>query len=96
MKIRMFIGESFHELTVSSNNRGGGIDMSIILKLQSLFQKEYHEFVAEAYRELLDREPDPDGLQQHVNALLAGVPKIAVIVAILQSEEAYRLYHRLP
>jgi hypothetical protein len=98
MKIRMFIGGGFHVLEGTS--RGGQREVAmdhgtIILKLQQLFQKENEAFVAEAYREFLDREPDPQGLRQHVRALRAGIPKIAVIAAIVQSDEANRLYHRL-
>jgi len=61
--------------------------------LQRMFQvEEAYAFVAEVYRELLHREPEPAGLEYHVNRLRHGTSKIGIVSDILQSEEALRFY----
>ncbi|MFK7694077.1 glycosyltransferase [Paenibacillus sp. HJGM_3] len=72
----------------------GGIDMRIARKLQMIFQLEGYEFVTELYREFLNREPDPGGLQDHVNLLASGMPKINIVLGIMMSQEAQSLYSR--
>lgn len=61
--------------------------------IQNLIRKEGYEFVAEAFRELLGREPDPSGLHYFAGQLHSGVPKMQIITGIMQSEEANLRYH---
>ncbi|MFK7694080.1 DUF4214 domain-containing protein [Paenibacillus sp. HJGM_3] len=68
--------------------------MRIARKLQMIFQLEGHEFVTELYREFLNREPDPGGLQDHVNLMASGMPKINIVLGIMLSQEAQNLYYR--
>jgi hypothetical protein len=59
-----------------------------------LFQLEDYEFVVGTYRELLNREPDSEGLESHVQLLRTGVPKINIFLGIMLGKEADQLYHR--
>lgn len=68
--------------------------MRIILRLKPMMQKESYDFVVECYRELLDREPGHEELQHHVNLLWSGLSKLELVLGIMQSEEALRLYYR--
>jgi GT2 family glycosyltransferase len=67
------------------------IPRTVMQRLQKIFQKEGHEFVAALYRELLNREPDINGLSDYVTCLLEGAPKMAIVEGILFSEEARML-----
>lgn len=69
-------------------------DIRIADILQHLYQKEGPAFVAEAYRELLNREPEEQGLLGHVQLLAGGVGKQGIVSGIVQSAEAAQLYHR--
>ncbi|MFM1655472.1 DUF4214 domain-containing protein [Brevibacillus sp. B_LB10_24] len=69
-------------------------DMSILWKLKQLLLKDDVEFIVELYRELLDRDPDPEGFRHHLSLLRSGVPKITLVISIMRSEEAIRLYQR--
>jgi len=68
--------------------------MRICRIIQHLLQLEGRDFVTEAYREFLKREPDP-GAEYHVQLLAHGTPKIQVLIGIIQSEEAVLLYRGL-
>jgi hypothetical protein len=52
------------------------------------------DFIAELYRELLNREADPPGFQHHAFQLARGTPKTTLMAEILKSKEAERLYTR--
>lgn len=60
--------------------------------MQSLYAKEGSGFVAALYNQLLNREPDPEGLRHHAGLLASGMPKTAVVSGFLQSKEAYQLF----
>lgn len=70
--------------------------MRMIWKFKQLLQRDGHDFVAECYRELLNREPDPGGLQHHLHLLQSGVPKVSILLGIMKSGEAIHLYHQPP
>lgn len=63
--------------------------------LRKVYQKERESFIAACYRELLAREPDPEGLQHHLR-LLGGKSKLAIMIALMQSPEAEQLYRSGP
>jgi hypothetical protein len=63
--------------------------------LRKVHQKDREAFVAACYRELLVREPDPEGLASHMR-MLGKRPKAAVMAAIMQSPEAEQLYRSGP
>lgn len=65
-----------------------GIRLTIAQILKKLYSKSNHEFITELYRECLHREPDPPGLQHHLNLLSLGASKLSILVGIVQSEEA--------
>lgn len=64
--------------------------------LRKAYRKERESFVAACYRELLEREPDPAGMQHHLQLLAGGKSKLAVMTALIQSPEADRLYRSGP
>jgi hypothetical protein len=61
--------------------------------LQVVFLLDDEAFVAELYRQFLNREPDPDGLMHHVHQLRSGASKMEIAAAILSSREANFLYN---
>ncbi|TMV53048.1 DUF4214 domain-containing protein [Paenibacillus mesophilus] len=63
--------------------------------LRKVYQKDRESFIAACYRELLGREPDPGGMQHHLQ-LLGGKSKLAIMTALLQSPEAEQLYRSGP
>lgn len=69
--------------------------MRMIELLRKVHRKERESFVAGCYRELLAREPDPEGLQHHLR-MLGGMSKLAIMTAMMQSPEADRLYRSGP
>lgn len=66
--------------------------MSIFEIMQNIYLKEKGEFISKLYKQLLKREPDEIGLQNHLNRLNSGVSKSKVFVAILTSKESIHLY----
>ncbi|MBD2860871.1 DUF4214 domain-containing protein [Paenibacillus oceani] len=64
--------------------------------LRKVYQKNHHKFVAACYRELLNRAPDPDGLDSYVRQLHAGTSKLNVLASLMRSEEAEQLYRSGP
>ncbi|MFC3767209.1 DUF4214 domain-containing protein [Paenibacillus sp. GCM10012303] len=70
--------------------------MRMIEILRKVYQKDNHKFVAACYRELLNRDPDPAGLDNHVRMLRSGTSKITVLASVMRSEEAERLYRSGP
>jgi hypothetical protein len=65
---------------------------TIIHKISDLFQLDNEEFIWEAYKQALLREPEKTGFQDHLQQLQAGKLKLNILDGILQSEEAQRLY----
>lgn len=63
--------------------------MNICHILHRIYQREGQEFVAELYRELLNREPNHGELLLHVNMLSTGHSKISIVSQILSSQEAH-------
>jgi GT2 family glycosyltransferase/glycosyltransferase involved in cell wall biosynthesis len=63
--------------------------MNICHILRRIYQREGQEFVAELYRELLNREPNHGELLLHVNMLSTGHSKISIVSQILSSQEAH-------
>jgi GT2 family glycosyltransferase len=55
-----------------------------------LLELEGEEFVHAAYWTVLDREPDPTGMEHFVTELEAGVPKITILARIRNSDEGQR------
>lgn len=70
--------------------------MRAMERLRQAYLQERQPFVAACYRELLAREPDPQGMEHHLRLLAAGTPKVAIMTGLLQSEEAARLYRSGP
>lgn len=48
------------------------------------------EFVAQVYRQFLDREADPAGLQHYVQSLADGLPRLQVIQQVVSGDEHLR------
>lgn len=53
-----------------------------------LFALEGRDFITEAYRNLLDREPDPQGMAYYLGRLAMGYGKASVIVDLARSAES--------
>lgn len=68
--------------------------MRLMQILHKLFQLEGYELITELYRELLNREPDAEGLYHHAGQLASGVSKISIMEGMLSSAEARQLYDR--
>lgn len=68
--------------------------MTISSRMRALLQMEGHEFITALYRELLNREPDPEGLAVHMALLQADVSKMSIMFRILMSAEADGKYNR--
>ncbi|WP_158289609.1 DUF4214 domain-containing protein [Paenibacillus flagellatus] len=66
--------------------------MRIYETLQGLMRLEGEEFVAEAYRQLLDREADPVGMEHHLNLLCGGATKANIIIGLMLGAEAAVYY----
>ncbi|MFK7694079.1 glycosyltransferase 61 family protein [Paenibacillus sp. HJGM_3] len=62
--------------------------MRIVEVMREVLQLDGHAFIAELYRELLCREPDPGGHQHHVDLLAAGMPKLEMVARLLRSPES--------
>jgi hypothetical protein len=73
-------------------SRPAAPSLRIAVVLQQLMQLEGEQFIAECYRHLLGREPDPAGFYSHLRALRSGMRKAAIVAAIMRSGEAVRLY----
>jgi len=68
----------------------------IVQILYRILRLDGAEFITELYRQLLNREPDLGGLHHHVYLLKRRVPKLTIISAIIQSEEAEQVYRQMP
>lgn len=67
--------------------------------LYDLVQMEGDDFVREAFRQLLGREPDESGIDFYAEQLSNGTPKISIIAELIQSREArlnYRMISSVP
>lgn len=67
--------------------------MKFYQKIREIIKLEDAEFVKEVYRELLEREADPIGLQHCVQHLRLGASKRDIIMGIMLTDEARTLYH---
>lgn len=71
--------------------------MNIAGKLHKIAQLEDQAFVAEAYRRILDREADEEGMAHHLRQLRKGTPKHRILIALLQTDEALGVFsHSAP
>ncbi|MEK3720829.1 DUF4214 domain-containing protein [Paenibacillus sp. FSL H8-0034] len=59
-----------------------------------LMDLEEELFIWELYKQLLLREPDEGGFQSHLTQLQGGCPRLVLMDAILQSQEAAALYDK--
>src|SRR5690606_19166031 len=67
--------------------------MRIIEILNKAMRKKSSKFVAACYRELLNREPDPSGMQHHLHLLEhKKASRQALLEAFLTCPEAVQLY----
>ncbi len=87
----ILLSNECHHLLASQRPPTYGTSPTLIDKLRQTLQKEGGEFVVELYRELLNREPDPDGLEAHTSLLKSGFSKISIIKAILLSHQGQDL-----
>ncbi|WP_248930817.1 DUF4214 domain-containing protein [Paenibacillus hamazuiensis] len=62
--------------------------------MHKMHQKNGADFVTELFRQLLDREPDEGGLNYYMYLLQSGMSKHQMMIDIMQSHEAFLLYHR--
>lgn len=60
------------------------------------FQYHSHAFVSELYRQLLNREPDANGLAHFTKLLNTGTSRKKVFATILESSEAMNLFLQHP
>lgn len=67
---------------------------SIIVILNKMLRLQNEQYVVELYKQLLDREPDNEGLRHYVNLLSSGVTKIKIFEMILESKEAMEIYQQ--
>jgi hypothetical protein len=58
-----------------------------IQHITELFAYDGEEFITEAYRNLLDRDPDPHGLRYYLGRLALGYGKPAIVVQLATSPE---------
>jgi glycosyltransferase involved in cell wall biosynthesis len=68
---------------------------TIIHIISDILQLDKEEFIWEAYKQILLREPEELGFQSHLQQLHAGMPKLHIMDGLLQSEEAQRMYEKL-
>ncbi|XEC93405.1 DUF4214 domain-containing protein [Paenibacillus tarimensis] len=68
----------------------------IIDLLRKTFELEGEAFLWELYRQVLHREPDPEGLNGHSGHIHGGTEKIRIASAMVQSEEAEEVFGRQP
>ncbi|WP_158301581.1 DUF4214 domain-containing protein [Paenibacillus mesophilus] len=66
--------------------------MNIAGKLHKIAQLEDEAFVTEAYRRILDREADEEGMAHHLRQLRKGASKHRILIALLQTDEALGLF----
>jgi hypothetical protein len=58
------------------------------LPLGAVLELEGRQFVEHAYRSVLRREPDPDGLEHYLSVLMERGDKRAILQALASSDEA--------
>lgn len=56
--------------------------------LAYLIEKDGRDFVQACYRDILQRDADPDGLNSHLEMLERGTSKVQIIASIASSDEA--------
>lgn len=56
--------------------------------LKYLLENDGETFVQASYREILHRDPDEEGLVNHLNALASGTSKAHIVASIASSDEA--------
>lgn len=66
--------------------------MRIVHLLHHAYHKDDHSFVAELYRQLLDRVPGEEEVGGHLNALWNGTSRNQLMIEFINSTEAHNLY----
>ncbi|MFL1677414.1 glycosyltransferase [Paenibacillus thiaminolyticus] len=61
--------------------------MILIQRLYLLFRLEGEQFIAELYRQLLNKEPEPHGIRHFTRLLQAGHSKLSIVVSFLRRSE---------
>ncbi len=64
----------------------------IAQRLYKALQMDGQDFVKAMYAEILNREPDPEGLANHIKTLRSGTSKLTIAVGMMQSHEAASLF----
>ena len=80
---KAFINSS--EFTNQFNNHSS---LNCLKMIQGIMKLPDEEFLFEAYRECLDREPDSWGYKYYIQHLKNGIKRIEIITEILSSDEA--------
>lgn len=70
--------------------------MPIVGKLHTIAHSDDQAFIAGLYRDVLGREPDAEGVEQHLRQLHKGTPKHRLLIAALQTDEALGLFKHSP
>lgn len=74
-----------HELNLSKNKKS-----EKIIYVLDLLAYNNERFIVELYRNLLDREPDPEGYRLYLNLLKEGKTKEYIIYSLVESPEAQK------
>ena len=82
------IPDSRTSLPPKSININQGSHPMPIQHIIELFALEGRNFITEAYRNLLDREPDPQGMAYYLGRLAMGYGKASVIMDLARSAES--------
>ncbi|GGG83332.1 DUF4214 domain-containing protein [Paenibacillus radicis (ex Gao et al. 2016)] len=68
----------------------------IIDWFREIFKLDHDEFLWELYRQILQREPDAAGFQDHKQRLEDGTAKVWIAASLIQSQEAESVFDRGP
>jgi glycosyltransferase involved in cell wall biosynthesis len=79
----LLVGSFFQSLTDSQWSLGGSTS-----DFNALLQFDDQRFVQSVYLMVLQRSPDPDGLDFYLNRLRSGVSKIQILGEVIDSQEA--------
>ena len=82
------IYKSFINCSEFSDQFNHHLSLNCITLIQRIMKLTDEEFIIEAYRECLNREPDPWGFKYYFEHLNNGIKRIEIIREILSSDEA--------